>query len=186
MKCEDHILSLQFSTDTKTQLLRPRISHPVLKTVTDTQFVCICVCLCARHRMIKENVLWHVEGQRTQHWIILVAPHIRFCCFLLLFFVFVHVTTHNSYLRPFSPPCYYGLSFSWSIDVIWATDVGRKDEEKRESERKRKREWVVDFLWVCECRSIICFLEGVVVQRQPAGEPCLLYLIRTDSVTPWL
>lgn len=59
----------------------------------------------------------------------------------------------------------------------------------RESEREKKREndggRVVHFLWASKCGSIICFLEGVV-QKQPAGELCLLYLIETESVTPWL
>lgn len=56
-----------------------------------------------------------------------------------------------------------------------------------EKEEKEGGEGVVgEWLSFCEseCGIIICFLEGVVVQRQPAGEPCLLYLIGTESMTP--
>lgn len=35
-----------------------------------------------------------------------------------------------------------------------------------------------------ECGIIISLLEGGVVEKQPSGEPCLLYLIGTESMTP--
>lgn len=121
-----------------------------------------------------ENGLWHGEGQRTQCWIILFAAHIRFSCFL-----FVMWQDTFSYLL--SPLSYCLVSFSPIIDLIWTADVEKEEKEGGEGV-------VGEWLSFCEseCGIIICFLEGVVVQRQPAGEPCLLYLIGTESMTPWL
>lgn len=134
----------------------------------------VCVCVCASCLTIFGNGLWHAEGQRTQHWIILIAPHITFSCFL--FFFFRHVTRH------FLPP--EGCA---RLPVIVALRFLRHRSESGRMMWRRKREGEGELLifFESECGSIICFLEGVV-QKQPAGEPCLLYLIGTESVTPWL
>lgn len=57
------------------------------------------------------------------------------------------------------------------------------EEEDKEGEREGGGGELLIF-FESECGIIICFLEGVVVQKQPAGEPCLLYLIGTESMTP--
>lgn len=51
-------------------------------------------------------------------------------------------------------------------------------------ERERDRGVALLIFFESECGIIISLLEGVVVQRQPAGEPCMLYLIGTESMTP--
>lgn len=137
----------------------------------------VCMCACALCLMGSENGLWHVEGQRTQHWIILVAAHIRFSCFLL-------VVWHGTFSYLLSPSSHTLVSFSHSIDLIWTADVEERDKGGERGGEEEGRGLLVFF--ESECGIIICFLEGVVVQKQPAGEPCLLYLIGTESMTPWL
>lgn len=132
--------------------------------------------MCVRtafHLMIFENGLWHMEAQRTQRWIILAAYHISLPCFFFFLFTWQNI----SHPRRLSPSSYSLISefhfLSASICFGWLM----RGETESESGR------VVHFLWACECGAIICFSEGVVVQRQPAAEACLLYLIGTESVT---
>lgn len=57
--------------------------------------------------------------------------------------------------------------------------------KEREKEKAGDRTRVAGLFIFFEPLNVeaLCFLEGVV-QKQPAGERCLLYLIETESVTP--
>lgn len=107
----------------------------------------VCVCVCASCLTIFGNGLWHAEGQRTQHWIILIAPHITFSCFLFFFFSSRDKTLSPTW-RLRSPSCYCGVSFLAAS--IW---VGPHDVEEEERGRGR----AVDFLWVWVWKHYLLF-----------------------------
>lgn len=121
-------------------------------------FLFVCVWVCALHLMIFANGMWHVVCQRTHYLITLVAAHISLSCFYL-------VRWHETHLLPEAALTFLfvctGVSFSHGIDLLCTADL-------EEEERKKGRE--AELLNFFECWSVICFLEGVVVQKQPAGE----------------
>lgn len=107
----------------------------------------VCVCVCASRLTIFGNGLWHVAGQRTQHWIILIAPHITFSCFI--FFFSCHVTRH------FLPP--EGCA---RLPVIVAFRSLQHRSEMGCMMWRRKREEggrAVDFLWVWVWKHYLLF-----------------------------
>lgn len=99
---------------------------------------CACVCVYALHLMVFENGLWHVEGRRTQCWIILFAAHIRFSCFLF-------VIWQDTFSCLLSPVSYCLVSFSHIIDLIWTADV---EKEEKEGGEGVVVEWLSFWAWV--------------------------------------
>ncbi len=103
--------------------------------------------------------MWKARGHNTELYLLLLILD-------SLVFLLSRDKTHSHTWGLHPPSCYCGVSFSRSIDLIWAINV---EEEENEGGREGGRELLIFF--ESECGSIICFLEGVVVQKQPAGEP---------------
>lgn len=122
--------------------------------------------------MISENGLWHMEGQRTQHWITVAAAHIRFsCCFFWFFCVCVTrqilvpaPTFLSWFIFIFSQP-------AWFWQLVWRWGAGANGED---------RGGKVIFFESENVELLSAFLVGVV-QKQLAGDHCLLHLIATEA-----
>ena len=133
--------------------------------------VCVCVCVFV-------PCIWWSLKMVCDMWKAGAVNHIACSSNYILLFSFCHVpqnTFHTwgcSHL-PVNMEFHFLTASIWFGPQMW-----------RREEREGERGLLIFF--ESECRSIICFLEGVVVQKQQAGEPCLLYLIGTVSVTPWL
>lgn len=155
--------------NTKTQLLRLCLSAAC--------FVLCCVRVCVCLRLVSHDLWkWFVTCGGPEDTTLNHIDCSSYYILLFPFFFLRHVTRH------FLPP--EGCA---RLPVIVAFRFLRHRSESGRMMWRRKREGEGELLifFESECGSIICFLEGVV-QKQPAGEPCLLYLIGTESVTPWL
>ena len=141
MKCEDHILSLQTPEHRKKKCNYCGCAS-LQCVICSATYVCVCV-MSVR---VFEKGLWHMEGQRTQHWIIL--PLILNC---LIFHI----------LQP-------ALAFLLLFSFIFSQHRSDADRRFRGERRERRGNGGGGGLLISfesECGIIICFLEGVAVRR---------------------
>lgn len=158
--------------NTKTQLLRLCLSAACFV------LCCVRVCVCLRlasHDLWKWFVTCGGPEDTTLNHIDCSSYYILLFPF---FFFFVTWQDTFSHLKAALAFLLLWRFVSCGIDLSRAAWCGGGRERK-------EGEGELLIFFESECGSIICFLEGVV-QKQPAGEPCLLYLIGTESVTPWL